>query len=81
MDEEELKKEAKLGLRKQEMPKQPTIPKDSASSFDYVHMNPHVMATCLPINTEVFYYKNRFIKFLFREKKQKNTFSSIFLHR
>ena len=53
MDEDELKKESKLGLKKQEMPKAPNIPQNNEGMYDYVKMPPHTLATCLPMNTEV----------------------------
>lgn len=58
MDEDELKKESKLGLKKQELPK-PQVIKNADEMYDYVHMAPQVMATVLPLNTEVtnlYYY-------------------------
>jgi len=59
MDQEELTKESKLGLKKQEIPKaqnyQPPISSDG-SSYDYVHMTQASMSTCLPMNTEVWSY-------------------------
>jgi len=55
MDEEELKRESKLGLKKQQVvaPRKQEIPVDDQGRYDYLHMSPQIMATCLPMNTEV----------------------------
>ena len=76
MDEEELKKESKLGLKKQEMPKAPAASVDNAS-YDYINMNPQTMATCLPMNTEVMFYMRKRLK-IFRKKKLRSMFYLIF---
>jgi len=55
MDQEELMKESKLGLKKQEIPKSHIYkpPTSSDGSYDYAHMSQASLATCLPLNTDV----------------------------
>lgn len=80
MDEDELKQESKLGLKKQEVKKAPVqepgdIPLDDLGRYDFLRMNQTGMSKCLPINTEVYFYIS--IKIL-SVKRLMNMFSLMF---
>ena len=61
MDQEEIEREKKLGLKQQKITPAPTqkgkeLPMDESGYVDFVKMEERVLVTSLPLNTQVIHY-------------------------